>query len=277
VRRVLSAWLAVPALLLSGCLDPALPTAEDFAVPSEEPPRSPQVFRIVVVTDEYFPIPGAAVFVVALDVNLTVNATGGASIGGIVPGPYDVVVSRDGFKTNRTTIEATYNQTEALPIQLEKVPRLHPHLGWQPMRGTGVCSVYRADPVLHDRECRDDPDPNYTPIVRLDLPANLTMVNINVTWSPGTLARAKQLRFEVRVFDGEDAMAFTDGRTVLSIEGASGVSLAIGPDLIPPAMRAHNDTLELRAFPSEHPEDSAIYSQQFEVFANAWFLLPPSP
>lgn len=255
-------------------MGPAHPNAGSHLVDAAE--AAAPWFRLVVVTDEYFPIPGAAVLILDLELNLTMNATGGAAVD-LRPGAYDVVASREGYRTNRTRIEVGGNQTEALAIELERLPRLHPHYMVTWPRAVGVCSAYRIDPVVHDRECRDDPDPNYTPWVEFDLPMDLAFVLLHIKWEPGSVAAATTLRFQAQVLDEEGPMAFADGTTALSVEGTTGLALDIPAELVTAAMKESRPTLEVRAFPSEAPQDAPFYSQRFEVFATIVSWLPPSP
>ena len=128
--------VALAALLLAGCSDPA-PPADDPATSV-----APSTMSIVgLVQDESLnPIPGANVTVRLMGRGTVTDAAGGFRFDGLAPSAYLVDVNATGFEPASLTAEPQAGQNASLGFVLMQVPSLRPRVTVEHFKGTYECA-----------------------------------------------------------------------------------------------------------------------------------------
>lgn len=256
--------LAVVLLLLAPVLAGCTGGQEEKPVPPSglDEPEEDATYRVrvLVVDDEYFPIPQADVYIMELARNATTDRLGDAFFEEVPSGEWTVYAEADRHLPNRTLLTLTPEEEPEARLTLRDRP---PDLYLADFRrAVGMCAFGAHTGTTGPIGCEDTP---FTPSSRVEfvMEANLEWALFEVEWEdqgPTT----ERMRFEIGLLDD---VPFADGSDRILVEGESPVRVFIEPDNVSQEMKQRGNQIFVEAHPAEETEASAYTAQYFDVFA----------
>lgn len=250
-------------VLVAGCGDPG------YVAPSAPEPDPASTLRVLVLTDEYLPIPDARVRLVELDLQEQTTEAGEAIFRVDHPGRFLVQASRSGFYSNRTLVELGESADVTTRLWLHDAPHEQFVIDTALYDGTCGYAVHVQGGALGAGDCSDLPG---MPHGRFGwrLTHGLESMELELRF-PHQLGGLDRMRLAVRI---PDAGPFADGRLEIEATGTSPVRLTIPPGLITPAMREGGHQVELLARAPADDVASAGAMQRFLLVAEAFYYWP---
>lgn len=256
--RTLAVVLILLAPVFAGCTGGDAPS-DEIVGPQAVSDESFRV-RVLVVDDEYFPIPRADVYLMELGRNATTDRLGDAFFNDVPAGEWTVHAQQDDHLPNRTRLVLAPEAKPEAKITLRDRP---PDLYLADFRrAVGMCGIGGHTDVGGTVECQDLP---FTPSSRADFAMESDFVwgLFEFEWDAQG-PTAERMRFEVGMVGD---VPFADGSTRMVVEGESPLRLEIAEENVSAEMQERGNRIFVQAVPAGDVEASAYVGQYFDVFA----------
>jgi hypothetical protein len=255
--------LLLASSLVAGCsgqkAEDAQP-AQATTVPAKFQAREGILLRVLVITDEYFPVAKAKVTLVGLGVNGTTDDWGDAFFHIAHPGRYAIHVHRTGFYPNQTKVVLPEGESSAtLRVWLSDAPRDAHYADYYYFNGLCGPTVFVSGATT-DADCTE----TYLfekPEARFILGRGLTRGYLELDWTP-TTGGASDMRLEVRF---PDVGPFADGRDVIVAEGPRPVKIIIPEELLTERHRLNGNTAVVTVGLSQAKPVLMSAQQEFQI------------
>ncbi len=256
--RTLAVVLILLAPVFAGCTDGGSP-GDEIVGPQDVGEESYRV-RVLVIDDEYFPIPKADVYLMELGRNATTDRLGDAFFEDVPPGAWTVHAQQEDHLPNRTRLVVTPEADPEARLTLRDRP---PDLYLADFRrAVGMCGIGGHADAGGTVECQDLPltPPSRTTFV---MEADFVWGLFEFEWDAQGPA-AERMRFEVGLVGD---VPFADGSTRMVVEGESPLQVEIAETDVSAQMKQRGNRIFIQATPAEEPATSGYVAQYFDVFA----------
>lgn len=254
--------LLVAQTLVAGCAGERRPLDAPVVSVAATGPSANQgiLLRVLVITDEYFPVPDAKVSIVGLGVNGTTDDWGDAYFHFPAPGRYALHVHRAGYYPNQSRVVLEEDRPEqTLRVRLTDAPRDAHFADYYFYNGICGPTLYVAAATPRS-DCGQTPS-FQRPEARFILGRGLVRGFLELSWE-GHPAGAAEMRMEVRF---PDVGAFADGSEALVAEGASPVRIIVPDEMLTERHRQNGNVVSVFVGLSQREPVALNAQQEFQI------------
>lgn len=250
--------------LLAGCTGGADSHDEPIASVAKftAKPNKGILLRVLVITDEYFPVARANVVLVGLGVNGTTDDLGDAYFHIAKAGRYALHVHRAGYFPNQTKVVLDQGDAEpVVRVRLQDAPRDGHYSDFFYYSGLCGPTVF-VQPASTSSDCNEVP--NFPkPQARFILGRGLVYGYIELHWDESPIS-PKTMRMEVRF---PEIGAFADGQQVLIAEGPDPLKVRIPAELLTDQHRVNGQVVHITAGLARNAVAAHNFQQEFTIEA----------